>query len=103
MMMLPLAVVTLCLSAVLSAPALDPQLDEHWNLWKSWHKKEFHVVRLGISVMKNLNGRSLNASISKEDCVKQKKYIIYDSLSCFYIKEGRGLEENGVGEELEEN
>uniref|UniRef100_A0A8C4ZK46 Cathepsin La n=1 Tax=Gadus morhua TaxID=8049 RepID=A0A8C4ZK46_GADMO len=46
-MMLPLAVVTLCLSAVLSAPTLDSQLDEHWNLWKGWHNKEFHVKEEG--------------------------------------------------------
>ncbi|XP_035999433.1 cathepsin L1 isoform X1 [Fundulus heteroclitus] len=41
--MLPVAVLTLCLSsAVLSAPSLDPQLDQHWNLWKSWHSKNYH-------------------------------------------------------------
>uniref|UniRef100_A0A3Q2R1L2 Cystein proteinase inhibitor protein salarin n=1 Tax=Fundulus heteroclitus TaxID=8078 RepID=A0A3Q2R1L2_FUNHE len=43
MTMLPVAVLTLCLSsAVLSAPSLDPQLDQHWNLWKSWHSKNYH-------------------------------------------------------------
>ncbi|KAJ3604168.1 hypothetical protein NHX12_028909 [Muraenolepis orangiensis] len=47
MIMLPLAVVTLCLSAVLSAPTSDPQLDEHWTLWKGWHSKDYHVKEEG--------------------------------------------------------
>lgn len=44
--MLPLAVlaVTLCLSGVLSAPALDSSLDEAWEQWKSWHAKSYHEV-----------------------------------------------------------
>ncbi|KAL0979950.1 hypothetical protein UPYG_G00191970 [Umbra pygmaea] len=46
--MLPLlSVITLCLSAVLSAPSLDPQLNEHWNLWKNWHSKEYHEKEEG--------------------------------------------------------
>ncbi|KAK5599240.1 hypothetical protein CRENBAI_024133 [Crenichthys baileyi] len=40
--MLPVVVFTLCVAAGLSAPSLDPQLDEHWNLWKSWHSKNYH-------------------------------------------------------------
>uniref|UniRef100_A0A3Q3QHT4 Cystein proteinase inhibitor protein salarin n=1 Tax=Monopterus albus TaxID=43700 RepID=A0A3Q3QHT4_MONAL len=40
--MLSLAVLAVCLSAVLSAPIMDPQLDGHWNLWKSWHTKKYH-------------------------------------------------------------
>lgn len=42
--MLPVAVLALCLNAVLCAPSLDPQLDEHWELWKSWHTKKYHEV-----------------------------------------------------------
>lgn len=42
--MLPVAVLALCLSAVLSAPSLDPQLDQHWELWKDWHGKKYHEV-----------------------------------------------------------
>lgn len=42
--MLPLAVMAVCLSAALSAPSLDPQLDDHWDLWKSWHTKKYHEV-----------------------------------------------------------
>lgn len=44
--MLPLAVMAVCLSAALSAPSLDPQLDDHWDLWKSWHTKKYHEVNL---------------------------------------------------------
>lgn len=40
--MLLLALLTLYPVAVLSAPSLDPQLDEHWNLWKDWHTKNYH-------------------------------------------------------------
>ncbi|XP_037632801.1 cathepsin La [Sebastes umbrosus] len=43
--MLPLAVLAvlaMCLSASLSAPSLDPQLDDHWELWKGWHSKKYH-------------------------------------------------------------
>uniref|UniRef100_A0A3B5PU01 Cathepsin L n=1 Tax=Xiphophorus maculatus TaxID=8083 RepID=A0A3B5PU01_XIPMA len=40
--MLPLVVLMLSLSAVLPAPTVDFQLDEHWNLWKSWHNKKYH-------------------------------------------------------------
>ncbi|XP_037536776.1 procathepsin L [Nematolebias whitei] len=40
-MMLLVVVVTVCLSAVLSAPSLDPQLDQDWDLWKSWHNKTY--------------------------------------------------------------
>jgi len=71
MMMLPLAVVTLCLSAVLSAPSLDPQLDEHWNLWKGWHNKEFHVKEEGWRRMvweknlKKIEMHNLEHSIGK--------------------------------------
>lgn len=42
--MLPLVVLALCLSAALSAPSLDPQLDEHWELWKGWHTRKYHEV-----------------------------------------------------------
>lgn len=38
------ALLALCLSAAAAAPSLDPQLDEHWDLWKSWHSKQYHKV-----------------------------------------------------------
>uniref|UniRef100_A0A3P8SM43 Zgc:174153 n=1 Tax=Amphiprion percula TaxID=161767 RepID=A0A3P8SM43_AMPPE len=40
--MLPVLVLVVCLSSALSAPSLDPQLDDHWDLWKSWHSKKYH-------------------------------------------------------------
>uniref|UniRef100_A0A3Q4M895 Zgc:174153 n=1 Tax=Neolamprologus brichardi TaxID=32507 RepID=A0A3Q4M895_NEOBR len=46
-MKLLLAVLAVGLSSVLSAPHLDPQLDEHWNLWKSWHAKKYHEKEEG--------------------------------------------------------
>lgn len=42
--MLPIVVLSLCLCAALSAPSLDPQLDQHWDLWKDWHSKKYHEV-----------------------------------------------------------
>uniref|UniRef100_A0A3P8NQI1 Cathepsin La n=1 Tax=Astatotilapia calliptera TaxID=8154 RepID=A0A3P8NQI1_ASTCA len=47
MMKLLLAALAVGLSSVLSAPHLDPQLDEHWNLWKSWHAKKYHEKEEG--------------------------------------------------------
>lgn len=46
MIMLLLGVLAVCLSAVLSAPSLDAQLDKHWELWKNWHDKKYHYVRV---------------------------------------------------------
>ncbi|XP_017288596.1 procathepsin L [Kryptolebias marmoratus] len=45
--MLPAVVLTVCLSAVLSAPSLDPQLDQHWDQWKSWHQRKYHEKEEG--------------------------------------------------------
>ncbi|XP_077570643.1 cathepsin La [Stigmatopora nigra] len=45
--MLPLITLALCLSAAASAPNLDPQLDDHWDLWKSWHSKQYHQKEEG--------------------------------------------------------
>lgn len=43
--MLPLvAFLAVCVSAALSAPSLDPLLDDHWDLWKNWHTKTYHAV-----------------------------------------------------------
>lgn len=42
--MFPVVALALCVTAALSAPSLDPQLDEHWNLWKDWHSKKYHEV-----------------------------------------------------------
>lgn len=39
-----LTTLCLCLGVVLGAPSLDPELDDHWQLWKSWHKKDYHEV-----------------------------------------------------------
>lgn len=39
------AVFTLCLGAVLAAPSFDRELDQHWDLWKSFHTKQYHEVR----------------------------------------------------------
>ncbi|XP_037536777.1 procathepsin L-like [Nematolebias whitei] len=50
--MLPVAVMTVCLSVALSAPTLDPELDQHWDQWKSWHQKNYdekeEVWRRGV-------------------------------------------------------
>lgn len=43
-MRLCLAVLAVCLSIVFAAPSLDRELDSHWQEWKEWHKKEYHVV-----------------------------------------------------------
>uniref|UniRef100_A0A8C6TN67 Cathepsin propeptide inhibitor domain-containing protein n=1 Tax=Neogobius melanostomus TaxID=47308 RepID=A0A8C6TN67_9GOBI len=45
--MLPLAVFVVCLASALSAPSIDPQLDEHWDQWKSWHVKLYHEKEEG--------------------------------------------------------
>ncbi|XP_026199424.1 cathepsin La [Anabas testudineus] len=47
MIMLLLGVLAVCLSAVLSAPSLDAQLDKHWELWKNWHDKKYHYKEEG--------------------------------------------------------
>lgn len=56
--MLPIVVLSLCLCAALSAPSLDPQLDNHWELWKDWHSKKYHEV--GGTVL-----------VSTQDCGKK--------------------------------
>ncbi|NWI91166.1 CATL1 protein, partial [Pitta sordida] len=38
-----LAALCLCLGLVLGAPRLDSDLDGHWQLWKSWHNKDYHA------------------------------------------------------------
>lgn len=56
--MFPAVVLALCVTAALSAPSLDPQLDDHWNLWKDWHSKTYHevTVRLSGSAARRPNG-----------------------------------------------
>lgn len=39
-----LTVVCLCLGLAFGAPRPDPDLDGHWQLWKSWHNKAYHEV-----------------------------------------------------------
>ncbi|KAL6114854.1 ctsv [Pungitius sinensis] len=46
-MMLPLALLAVCLGAALSAPSLDPQLNDHWGLWKQWHTRDYHKMEEG--------------------------------------------------------
>ncbi|KAL2099931.1 hypothetical protein ACEWY4_004325 [Coilia grayii] len=36
--MMYLLLLTLCVGDILA----DPQLDDHWHLWKSWHSKDYH-------------------------------------------------------------
>uniref|UniRef100_A0A3P9IYQ6 Cathepsin La n=1 Tax=Oryzias latipes TaxID=8090 RepID=A0A3P9IYQ6_ORYLA len=45
--MLPLALLAVCACAALSAPTLDPQLDQHWQLWKGWHSRNYHEKEEG--------------------------------------------------------
>lgn len=40
-----LALLSLCLGLASAAPRIDPDLDGHWQLWKSWHSKDYHEVR----------------------------------------------------------
>ncbi|XP_062339988.1 cathepsin La isoform X2 [Osmerus eperlanus] len=40
-MTLYLVVLVLCTGAALAAPRFDAQFDEHWDLWKSWHSKNY--------------------------------------------------------------
>lgn len=54
--MLPLAVLAVCLSAALSAPSLDPQLDEHWELWKDWHTRKYHEVTFWLFLCQAVQG-----------------------------------------------
>lgn len=41
---LRLAALSLCLGLAWGAPRGDPDLDGHWQLWKSWHNKDYHEV-----------------------------------------------------------
>lgn len=68
-MMLPLAVLALCLSTALSAPSLDPQLDEHWELWKDWHTRKYHEVMIcccfsiGLFEVQEKTGKRLSVCV----------------------------------------
>uniref|UniRef100_A0A8C5LVM2 Cathepsin L n=1 Tax=Leptobrachium leishanense TaxID=445787 RepID=A0A8C5LVM2_9ANUR len=35
------SVAALCLAVAFAAPLTDPELDTHWNMWKSWHAKTY--------------------------------------------------------------
>ncbi|XP_068784330.1 procathepsin L [Struthio camelus] len=37
-----LGMLSLCLGLSAAAPRRDPDLDGHWQLWKSWHSKDYH-------------------------------------------------------------
>lgn len=39
-----LALLSLCLGLAFGAPRIDRDLDGHWQLWKSWHSKDYHEV-----------------------------------------------------------
>lgn len=43
-MNLCLTALCLCVGLALGAPRVDPDLDDHWELWKSWHSKDYHEV-----------------------------------------------------------
>lgn len=43
-MNLRLTALCLCLGLAWGAPRVDPELDGHWQLWKSWHNKDYHEV-----------------------------------------------------------
>lgn len=43
-MSLCLTALSLCLGLAFGAPRVDPELDGHWQLWKSWHNKDYHEV-----------------------------------------------------------
>lgn len=43
-MSLCLTALSLCLGLAFGAPRADPELDGHWQLWKSWHNKDYHEV-----------------------------------------------------------
>ncbi|KAM8961780.1 procathepsin L isoform 2-T2 [Pelodytes ibericus] len=40
-MVLSLSVIALCLTAAFAAPATNPALDDHWQLWKNFHIKSY--------------------------------------------------------------
>nr|XP_028604530.1 cathepsin L1 isoform X1 [Podarcis muralis] len=42
-----LCVLALSLEACFAAPGLDPALDDHWGMWKSWHNKKYHEKEEG--------------------------------------------------------
>ncbi|XP_062984644.1 procathepsin L-like [Elgaria multicarinata webbii] len=42
-----LCILALSLEACFAAPGLDPALDDHWQLWKTWHGKEYHEKEEG--------------------------------------------------------
>lgn len=46
-MNLCLTTLYLCLGLALGAPRIDSELDSHWQLWKSWHNKDYHEVSAG--------------------------------------------------------
>lgn len=43
-MNLHLCLLSLCLGLSSAAPRMDPDLTSHWQLWKSWHLKNYHEV-----------------------------------------------------------
>lgn len=50
-----LCLTALCLSLGLAfgAPRADRDLDDHWELWKSWHNKNYHEVSARGSVLRS--------------------------------------------------
>lgn len=99
--MLIASLLTLCLSAVFAAPSLNQQLDDHWHLWKSWHEKNYHEVGSIESVAEH---KSIFNTIEKQHHDSLYTELLFQWLPFLLSSsERRGLEENGVGEELEEN
>nr|XP_033783547.1 cathepsin L1 [Geotrypetes seraphini] len=43
----PLLLFCLAAAVTRAAPRLDPDLDTHWHLWKTWHAKTYHQTEEG--------------------------------------------------------
>ncbi|XP_054843622.1 procathepsin L [Eublepharis macularius] len=46
-MKLYLCLLALSWSASFAAPGLNPALDDHWQMWKTWHSKKYHEKEEG--------------------------------------------------------
>ncbi len=99
--MLLASLLTICLSAAFAAPSLNQQLDDHWHLWKSWHGKNYHEVGSIESVTKH---KFIFNAIEKQRLDSLYTELLFQWLRrLLWSSERSGLEENGLGEELEEN
>lgn len=92
------SLLTLCMSAVFAAPSLDQKLDDHWHLWKNYHGKNYHEVG---SILELVARHQLQHKGNAMHVFIHKFYFAMAEISA--SSERRGLEENGVGEELQKN